>query len=676
MSTAAVADNTKVISDNVSDDNITTEINGDNQNVKTMRIADKNEVIKIVLREKVGFFILSLSDISNEIFVNTRGDKTTPQHISNISGTLGDNRNNQQLHPLNCALHKVDDEIEIGVYEGFTRYEAACRNALADLIDKWNKVNKLSPKDSDYIIPINSDDDSYVPNIDYRHQIQRNRIKEAGGEWLKEYNEAMSSYPIKVEVIVSMTNKDAFIKGVIGNYARQKPNMWSMVQNILAMINKYGMKGTEIAKKLKVTPALVSQYKSVGEIPDLIYEIIDMKLTKDDPEYQKTKSMADICIDEFIRRASLPMEDRCSIQISSAKLMSSFMKKFHEDNSDINDVFKLVRLLCCISPDNKLSKDEPTLSSTLFEQRVQSLMSRKKAVEIEVGEGFDFQRDVINAIENRTIEDQLEEMLNGDASEVAEIEKEVKEDEDSYPNETDEILKAIELSELESEEDESDEDEEDTEEDVDVDVNVDTVDTVDTEDIEDTEFKDDEEGELNEDIISKLVGSIEDDSIENDSIDDDDHGLDSELEDLVGSILGEDDDEEEKKDAGQRKSSTIEVKAESTTKSVSQIKSKIITSKLMLASILESVDNDNDPTDINWIDILVLVGSIVSFADIINDTEMFSSWQKILTELSESVNNYNEELIKITKNKGSAEEWNTVIKSISPSVLRIKEAIN
>ncbi len=593
--------------------------------ITTLKIQNRTSVIEAVKENGVGTFVLSLADLSNSVFVNTRGSivdgksrvKTSPQHITNIARTLGDNRNNQQLQALNCALVESGDKdnpiTRIGIYEGFTRFEAMSRNALASLIDEWNVENGLKEGDEDYIIPVNLEEDNdYVPDVDYEHEKQRFKIFEAGGEWQDKYVNCLKSYPIKVEIVRDITDKNAFTKGVVGNYARQKPPVWSMASNILTMINVYKMKGIEVAKQIGVTSALVSQYKAVAEIPDNLKRLIEKD---EEVNTEDNKKILEVCVDEFIRRASLAIEDKCAIQISHSKTLATLLRNATSHKLTFARAIKLMKLLCCIDAEGRLNAQSQTLNLSVFEQHVESAKrAGEKVTEFDLTDG---------------IEELLSTSVDIDdvASEQSEQEIESKKEEEKDENE--DIINSL-VEELgDAEETEESEDDDDLEDD--------------------------------DDVSTALTELIESDDDDSDLEDDDEDG---DIENLVGSLLGEDDDEDD--DSGAKKTQTIEnIENKIVVKSPDKLMSKIMTAKLMVATFIDECEDENDPSSINWIEVIINLSSILTLSDVLNDKDTNNKYQEIVIRLSEAYNNFVSGMTGFCKAKMPAEKWNGIIKELS-----------
>lgn len=305
----------------------------------------RNKIVSVSTIDKPGDYVLSLFDIDTDFYPNPRGTEEW-EAIKEMMNSLEMNDKGQQLQNIVCTIEIKDDGLVVAaVNAGYTRAEAAKRNALNNVISQWNSENKLTKSHADYIDPSCTGKTKAEANKDY------NKLVQVGGRWKEAYESALKSYPLRVNIRAihgkdKSDPREARIVGFEENFRRTDMSLNAIVENIAWLSSEEGgkMKGKDIAKKFDVSPAMVSQWLSVFNIENVVREFAEYAKANDDQ-----KALMEVCIKEFKRRSSLPTKDPCAIIQSHARDFAIFVKDYKKSKLKFASVLKILCALTCVN---------------------------------------------------------------------------------------------------------------------------------------------------------------------------------------------------------------------------------------------------------------------------------------------------------------------------------------
>lgn len=305
----------------------------------------RSKIVSVSTIDKPGDYVLSLFDIDTDFYPNPRGVEEW-EAIKEMMNSLEMNDRGQQLQNIVCTIEvKEDGLIVAAVNAGYTRAEAAKRNALNNVISQWNNENKLTKSHADYIDPSCTGKTKVEASKDY------NKLVQVGGRWKEAYESALKSYPLRVNIRAihgkdKSDPREARIVGFEENFRRTDMSLNAIVENIAWLSSEEGgkMKGKDIAKKFDVSPAMVSQWLSVFNIENVVREFAEYAKANDDQ-----KALMEVCIKEFKRRSSLPTKDPCAIIQSHARDFAIFVKDYKKSKLKFASVLKILCVLTCVN---------------------------------------------------------------------------------------------------------------------------------------------------------------------------------------------------------------------------------------------------------------------------------------------------------------------------------------
>jgi len=566
----------------------------------------KDVIDRAISTKQVQYAVLSLHDLSNKIFKNTRPEASA-DHISNIANTLGDNKHNEQLVAINAAVATIDGANFIGIYAGFTRFEAMQRLALEGVINAWNEENKISPDSANYIHPF--------PDCGYEAQQQREVILQAGGRWAERYNEALKVYPVKVELSPSISDLNAFKKSFIENNARQNAPAWATADNLQRLKTSFSVSWKDIASMLGLKQATVSQYNAMYAVPDAMKEMYS-----EDKEMLKLgdadEKVMQVCIDEYVRRASLPVNDPCAINLSHGRIFGQLLSGRKNNGVNFKDAMKLIRDLCRVSEDGKIQPKAESANYTVFSQLVDNAKNRVQSKTKE--EDTD---DIIAILSGGKTSSSVATsgVTIDDIAELQRKEKELSDKAESMSHgaeteiDFDDIMKQI-----------------------------------------------TEKGSGSESAEAEAVVETESPS-EPTILDDDEDGIaDTEdlLKDLIGDVAEDIGEVKPSEITGEKKVSTVSGETSLKVRSIDSIVDKITTAGILLEAVVNEADGVR--ANINYIEAISTISSIVSMAEVIGDTATHKKYSEMLMTVSDKTANIWEAMISHARKTMNAEQFQKI----------------
>jgi hypothetical protein len=236
-----------------------------------------------------GIAVVSLNDLDVTVYKNSR-KTVTDEHLQELQRTLGNNRGGEQLQNISGSLQKNG---KIGVWAGYCRTEAMTRNALKDLVAKWNEDNGYKPGKDGYIDP------SYN-GMGFDARKVRAQIYESGGKWKEAFVNALKVYPVNVVTRPVENDEEALALGWLENVAREDPPVWDNCIAVKTLADS-GWSGKDIAKKTGKKEAMISQLKTIRTFPNLF-----LKRAEEDESFDSDKvGLIKTALNEFVRRCSL-----------------------------------------------------------------------------------------------------------------------------------------------------------------------------------------------------------------------------------------------------------------------------------------------------------------------------------------------------------------------------------
>jgi hypothetical protein len=611
--------------------------NNDAVMINTSPIQNASEVIELVKKTNLAStFVLSLNDITNKVFANTRTD-CSGDHVANIAGTIGDNLHNEQLTAVNATLVEKDGKSLIAIYAGFTRFEAMQRLALEKLIEEWNAENKLTPNDSNYIEPF--------PDYGYEAQKDREKILSAGSKWAEKYIAALTAYPIKVEIVPNLRDFQLFCKSFIENTARENLPAWNIASNLQELKERFKVSWKIIAEKTGFKQQTISQYNAIFAVPSHLKTMFDedkekLNLTDSD------RKLVTICCDEFVRRSSLPVKDPCAVQLSHGRILGQALSQRDNNGITFKDAIALVSALCKVNKDGTVNPKAEAANYTVFDQLVSNAKDRKNA--LKPGDFKDELSDI--GLGETSIKDLSKLQVSEDVKAALSLsEKEDKKsdviDMESIMKQVGEQLKkesTIEASDKKAEKTSSDKPSSATE-----------------------LLMDDDDVLEGSGVSSDILSDLESD----DDGDDDSGDVDLDEDDLLAGIVGssadslekrakKEEENEEEDETGEKRTTTIKASEELKVKSVDKITEKISVAKILLTTVVE--EGEDDPSNINWIEVVSGVSAIVSMTEVIGDKSNHKKFSKMSIEVCDSVSKIMSELIAHAKKSMNAEQFSKI----------------
>lgn len=596
------------------------------ESFETSPIVPVEEAIKEVKETKrAKAFILSLYDINIDLIKNPRAD-CTGDHVENIRNTIGDNRHNEQLSPVNATIVTVDGIDNVAIYAGFTRFEAMSRTALKPVIEKWNTDNNLEPKDENYVDPL--------PDKGFEARKDREKVLSAGGNWQKLYNEALKSFPIKVEVMPTLNDFTTFYKSFTENTARENMPAWNVAQALQEMKERFKVSWKTISAKVGMKQQTISQYNAVFSIPQHLEAMFDedkegLKLTDAD------KKLAVICKDEFVRRASLPVKDPRAVQMSHGRILGQALSQRANNGLNFKDGVKLLCALCKINPDGSLNPSHDAANYGVFETMISNLKAKKTAetTSENFAQSDDALAKMFGGISTGDIAD-LQKVQDA-ASEIG-ITTEGELDMNAIMSEVNKQVKSDEAAAKTDEKKPSS-----------ATLIEDSLigDIIGVEDIDDD---DDDASGVDIDASDLLSGVVD---TSNDSL----AGL---LGDEAKDLTTKNDKKDDEEITGERRTSTIEVsETELRVKPVDKIVEKISVGKILATTCLEDVE---DSTEVNWIEFLGTMSGIVILTEIIGDKANNKKFAPLVNSVSEALGRTWRMLMDHAKKTMNAEQFSKV----------------
>lgn len=308
----------------------------------------RSKIVPVSVIDKPGDYVLSLYDIDTDFYPNPRGIEEW-ESIEDMMNSLGMNDKGQQLQNIVCTIETLDDGRTIAATNaGYTRAEASKRNALRELMIKWNEENKLTKSHKDYIDPVCAGKTKAEAKKDY------DKLVQVGGRWKEMYEAALKSFPLRVNIrAIHAKGKadyvDAKITGFEENFRRTDMSLKAVVDNIawFASDKGGGMKGKDIAVKFKVSSGMISQWLSINSIEEIFREFAEHAKASDNQ-----KELMEVCIKEFNRRSSLLTKDPCAILQSHARDFATFIKDYKKSKLKFAGALKIFCILTCVDDTN------------------------------------------------------------------------------------------------------------------------------------------------------------------------------------------------------------------------------------------------------------------------------------------------------------------------------------
>lgn len=210
----------------------------------------------------------------------------------------------------------------------FRRFECCLQIALRDLVKEYNEAMGYKEGDVGFVyIDGNPDGDKASPSTIAR-QKHRETIKQQGGDWAKKWDEALSQWTVEVHLEdygdpdTDEAKHRAKGDNLIENTFHSEPSFFDTIHRVV-LLKEANYKGADIASRLKLSPAAVSQYTNIFNLPKTLRETFSgVPLEKAWPdEEQRHEALATLesGIAEFIHRLKLSPKDPRVIEISKAR---------------------------------------------------------------------------------------------------------------------------------------------------------------------------------------------------------------------------------------------------------------------------------------------------------------------------------------------------------------------
>lgn len=323
------------------------------------------ESITKVVKQEVpteGMVTISLLEVDDTMFKNYR-KRANEEHIVQLYREI---KQHGQLTP--CGGSYNEDGSKIGIWSGFCRLEALHRKALEKLVKEYNEANGK-----------NSTDDGFIKlgNDGFASRKEREKIRQAGGEWQQKYDEALGAQMINFSVKPVENQTDAALKGISAN-TQDKPPLLDLIEKIEELCQEKEITAKKVATALGMSEGFLSSHRKIfASIPylrELFKEGADLSalgfVKKEETEAERQTLIT--ATNEYERRLGLTKDSPQAISFSHAREFANAVENKKEP-MHLKGVARILKFLVQIDdngkPTNRATPDWDIFRAKLSDAR-------------------------------------------------------------------------------------------------------------------------------------------------------------------------------------------------------------------------------------------------------------------------------------------------------------------